>query len=125
MEKTTRSRSDEPVMHERFDACAAATPAAEAVVSFTGEALTYAALRDRADRFARQLQQRGIGPDAVVGLLLDRSPDLIVALLGILKAGGACLPIDPMRPHAWITATLDETRAALIVTRERLRSALP
>ncbi|MCS6297130.1 MAG: amino acid adenylation domain-containing protein [Nitrospira sp.] len=75
------------------------TPAATAV-SLEGHTLSYAALNAKANRLARWLRSRGVGPEARVGMCLDRSLDLVVTLLAILKAGGAYVPIDPVYPAA-------------------------
>ena len=60
--------------------------------------LSYAALEAHANRLAHHLQSLGVGPETIVGLLVERSPEMVVGLLGILKAGGAYLPLDPNYP---------------------------
>src|SRR4051794_20449529 len=86
-----------PVVHRLFEAQAARTPEAIAVAC-GGQLLTYRALDARADRLARHLRTLGVGPETLVGLCLDRSTELVVALMAILKAGGAYLPLDPVYP---------------------------
>src|SRR6185312_10747723 len=87
----------EATLPELFAAQAAHTPDAVAVV-FGDEALTYGDLEHRANRLAHHLRALGVGPEVVVGLCLPRSLDLVVGLLGILKAGGVYLPLDPDYP---------------------------
>ncbi|MFI7136159.1 amino acid adenylation domain-containing protein, partial [Nonomuraea sp. NPDC050153] len=97
-----------------FEAQAARTPAALAVSADDAE-LTYAQLDERAERLARLLAGRGVGPESVVGVCLDRGADLIVALLGVLKAGGAYLPIDPAYPADRIAYMVADAAPAVVV----------
>ena len=83
---------------ELFAAQARRTPAAVAVVS-GDEWLSYGELEARANRLAHHLRARGVGAEVIVGLCVERSPQMIVALLAILKAGGAYLPLDPDYPR--------------------------
>ncbi|HEX2092453.1 MAG TPA: amino acid adenylation domain-containing protein, partial [Longimicrobiaceae bacterium] len=84
-------------IHELFEARARSTPDATALL-FRDEALTYGELNRRANRLARLLRRHGVGPERCVGLCLERSPRLMVAILATLKAGGACVPLDPAYP---------------------------
>ncbi|MBP0455848.1 amino acid adenylation domain-containing protein, partial [Kitasatospora sp. RG8] len=102
----------------------ARTPQAVAVV-FGETELTYAELDARADRVALRLADRGVGPDAVVAVVLERGIDLVAALLGVLKAGGAYLPIDPQSPAERIAFTLADAGAAVVVTSSACVPALP
>ncbi|MFD6414426.1 AMP-binding protein, partial [Nocardia asteroides] len=88
-----------PVVHKQFESHVAAAPDAVAVVH-AGRQVTYAELDARANRFARFLLARGHGRGAKVGVCLDYSPDLLVAILGTLKAGAAYVPFDPAYPEA-------------------------
>ncbi|MCH0564644.1 MULTISPECIES: non-ribosomal peptide synthetase [unclassified Streptomyces] len=100
---------------ELVAARAARTPDATAVVS--GQtSLSYRRLNARAGRLAAVLQDRGIGPDALVAVALPRSADLVVALLAVLKAGGAYLPIDPDYPAARVDLLLNTAGPALVLT---------
>ncbi|MER7466551.1 amino acid adenylation domain-containing protein, partial [Streptomyces sp. NPDC097981] len=118
--------ADVPAAHlpELFAAQAGATPDAVALVC--GDlALTYAELDARANRLAHTLIDRGAGPERPVALALPRSADLVVAILAVLKAGAAWLPVDPEYPAARIAHLLDDARPALLVTDAHTRDRLP
>ncbi|MFB7511378.1 AMP-binding protein, partial [Streptomyces broussonetiae] len=99
---------------ELFAAQVAATPDAVALVSGDTE-LTYAELDARANRFAHALMARGVGPEQVVAVALPRSVESMVAVLGVLKAGAAYLPVDPSYPEARIAFMLDDARPVVVV----------
>ncbi len=102
----TRVRYDAPdCLHEIVAETARRSPTAIAV-SYEDRELTYAELDRRADTLAHRLQHLGVGPGTIVPVLLDRSEDLVVALLGVLKAGSAFMPIDPAQPTNRIAAML-------------------
>ena len=111
-------------LHERFERRAAETPDAVAL-TFEGRPLTYDALNRRANQLAHRLRALGIVQDDLVGVHLERSADLVVAILGILKAGGAYLPLDPTYPHERLQFMLDDARIALVVTTSRLAAGSP
>ncbi|RPE39192.1 amino acid adenylation domain-containing protein [Streptomyces sp. Ag109_O5-1] len=98
-----------------FAASVAWSPDAVAVVS-EGTELTYAVLDERSNRLARLLIDRGVGPESLVAVLMQRSPELIVTLLAVLKAGGAYLPIDPCYPAERIAFMLADAAPALVLT---------
>ncbi|NBE85105.1 amino acid adenylation domain-containing protein [Micromonospora sp. NEAU-HG-1] len=102
----------------------AATPDAPAVVCGT-DAITYRELDRRANRLAHWLRGRGVGPDTLVGVLLEQSVELAVALLGVLRAGGAYLPLDPEQPPARLGLMLADARPAVVLTSTELRDRLP
>ncbi|MET0399320.1 MAG: non-ribosomal peptide synthase/polyketide synthase [Longimicrobiaceae bacterium] len=102
-------------VHERIAAVAARVPDAPAVL-FRGERVTFAELEARAERLATALRGHGVGPDARVGLLLDRSPEMVAAVLGILKAGGAYVPLDPSLPDDRLRFVLRDAQASALVT---------
>ncbi len=106
------------------EAAAARTPDAMAVVA-GDEALTYADLDARANRLAHHLQARGVGPEVTVGVCLARSPELAIALLAVLKAGGACVPLDPSFPPERLAFMVDDAAVAAVLTSEDLASRLP
>src|SRR5262249_59429812 len=98
----------------------ARTPDAVAVV-FENEALSYGELEMRANQLAHYVRRRGVGPEVVVGLCLERSLEMIVALLAILKAGGAYLPLDPSYPRERLALMLADARAPMVVTHSAVR----
>ncbi len=111
-------------IHRLFEAQAARTPTAVAVI-FEGEELTYHQLDCRANQLAHYLQGQGVGPDTLVGLGVERSLEMIVGLLGILKAGGAFVPLDPHLPRARLAFMLDDTQLPLLLTQHHLLAKLP
>jgi len=94
-------------------------------VSFGDEQLTYRELQVRAGRLARQLRELGAGPDVLVGLFVERSAQAIVALLAILKSGGAYLPLDPAYPADRVAMIVEDAKPAVLLTERRLASRLP
>nr|QEO74515.1 AMP-dependent synthetase and ligase [uncultured bacterium] len=108
-------------LQELFEQQVERTPEAVAVV-FEDEQVTYAALNRRANRLAHLLRAEGVVPDSVVGVLMERSIEMVVALLGILKAGGAYLPLDPDYPRERIGFMLDDAQPTVILTQQRLAS---
>ncbi len=117
-------RSRPWTVHERIAEVAARQPDAEAVV-VGDESLTYGELLLRARRLAAHLRGLGVGPDVPVGIFLDRSLDLAVAILGILEAGGACLPLDPGYPRERLRLMLEDARVPVVLTSPALAGALP
>ena len=103
------------LLHELFEAQAARTPDAPAA-AFHGETLTYAALNARADRLARHLRRLGCDPESRVGVALERSLDLIVTLLGVLKAGAAYVPLDPDYPRERLAFVLEDAAPRVLIT---------
>jgi amino acid adenylation domain-containing protein len=100
------------------------TPNAVAVV-FESESLTYRELNARADRLARYLQKRGVGVETPVGICLERSLEMVVGLLAILKAGAAYVPLDPDYPPERLSFLLEDAGVPLLVTSEKLLDRLP
>ena len=102
----------------------AKTPDALAIQS-GARTLTYAELDARAGRLAHELTVLGVGPEVVVALCLPRSIEMVVGILGVLKAGGAYLPLDPTHPILRLGTVLDETAAAVVVASEAMLDELP
>src|SRR6266508_2337670 len=120
-------RPQELCLHELFERQVEKTPDAVAVV-FRGEAVSYAELNRRANLLAHHLQKLGVGPESLVGLLMERSIVLAVGLMGILKAGGAYLPLDPSYPAERLSFMLTDAEAALLLTDQpwvRVASSVP
>ncbi|RKI10859.1 non-ribosomal peptide synthetase [Corallococcus sp. AB030] len=111
-------------LHTLFEAQAQRTPEAVAV-RFLGQALTYAQLDARANQLAHALRRRGVGPEARVALSVERSLDVAVGLLGILKAGGAWVPVDPMLPRERLAFMLEDSGASVLVTQGPLLERFP
>ncbi|MEW5931932.1 MAG: amino acid adenylation domain-containing protein, partial [Gemmatimonadota bacterium] len=111
-------------VHELFAAQAARAPGA-AAVRFRGEALSYAQLERRANRLAHHLRRLGVGAEARVGVCLERTPELLVALLGVLKAGGAYVPLDPAYPRERLGWMLEDAAVELVLTSSALAGVLP
>jgi amino acid adenylation domain-containing protein len=106
-------------LHELIAAQAERTPEAIAVV-FEDRHLTYRSLNRRANQLARRLQSLGVGPDVLVGVCLERSLDLVVSLLAVLKAGGVYVPLDPSYPADRLQFMLANAQAAVLLTHEAL-----
>ncbi|MEH2063790.1 MAG: amino acid adenylation domain-containing protein [Nostoc sp.] len=100
------------------------TPDAVAVQQ-EGQQLTYRELSDRANQLAHYLQSLGVKPETLVGICIDRSLEMIVALLGILKAGGAYIPLDPTYPQERLADILEDTQLSILLTQERFQSKVP
>ncbi|HKH43412.1 MAG TPA: condensation domain-containing protein, partial [Thermoanaerobaculia bacterium] len=111
-------------LHELIAAQAARTPNAVAA-SFEGEELTYAGLLARARGLARELIDRGVRPDAPVGVLMERSLEMIVALLGILEAGAAYVPLDPTLPAERLKAVVESAGISVVLDSTSLPPPLP
>ncbi len=111
-------------VHHLFEAQAARTPQAEALV-FEGRTYSYAELNAEANRVAHVLRDMGVGPGSLVGVHTRRSPELLIGALGILKAGGAYVPIDPTYPSDRIALYLEDSGAQVVVTDATLAADLP
>ena len=94
-------------------------------VEFEGRTLSYAELDRRSNQLAHLLTKRGVGPDRLVGVCIERSMEMVVALLGVLKAGAAYVPLDPAYPSDRIQYVLDDARVAILLTQESLVATLP
>jgi len=112
-------------IHRLVDEAAARTPEALAVETTAGGLLTYGELAAQADTLARHLRRLGVGPESIVGLCVERSPEMVVGMLGVLKAGGAYLPLDPAYPQERLAFMLEDSGARLVLTQERLEPKLP
>jgi amino acid adenylation domain-containing protein len=111
-------------LHQLFEAQVGRTSAATAVV-FADQSLTYTQLNQRANQLAHYLQQRGVGLDGLVGICIERSLEMVVGLLGILKAGAAYVPLDPGYPADRLTFMLEDSQISVLLTSQALATRLP
>ncbi|MES1242476.1 MAG: amino acid adenylation domain-containing protein, partial [Acidobacteriota bacterium] len=114
----------EACIHDLFEEHVRRVPEALAL-RFEGGEMTYAELSARANALAAILVAEGVGPDQLVGLCLERSPEAIVAIVAILKAGGAFAPLDPAYPEDRLAFMLEDTAAPVLITRRSLLERLP
>ncbi|MHC8345115.1 non-ribosomal peptide synthase/polyketide synthase [Pseudomonas sp. RT6P73] len=122
------NRADEPFasdlcIHQLIARQAAATPDARAV-TFAERHLTYAALEGRANQLAHALIERGVGPEVRVGVAMQRSENLLIALLAVLKAGGVYVPLDPDYPGERVAYMLEDSRALCLLTEREVAASL-
>jgi amino acid adenylation domain-containing protein len=107
----------EQCLHQLIEAQVERAP--EAIAMMHGDQrLSYEELNRRANRLAHYLRAQGVGPDQLVGVCLERSAEMVVALLGILKAGGAYLPLDPSHPAERVVSILNDARVGIVVTQQ-------
>ncbi|HEX7241468.1 MAG TPA: amino acid adenylation domain-containing protein, partial [Longimicrobiaceae bacterium] len=111
-------------VHELFAEQAARTPGSVAV-QLGGRTLTYAELERDANRLAHHLVRIGVTPDVPVALCVERSLEMVVGILGVLKAGGAYLPLEPTYPAERMRLVLEDARAPVLLTQERVLPRLP
>jgi amino acid adenylation domain-containing protein len=112
--ETKRDYAPKRLLHELIEAQVARTPDSIAVI-FEDECLTYAELDERANELAVELRHRGVGPDGIVAVCMERSVELVVALLGVLKAGGAYLPLDPSYPRERLRFMLEDSQPVVLL----------
>ena len=123
LNQTQIDYSNGKCIHQLFEEQAIATPDKVAAV-FEDQQITYGELNARANQLAHYLQQLGVAPGTLVGLYVERSLEMIVALLGILKAGGAYLPLDPALPKSGLAFRLQDAQANILLTQRRLANNL-
>lgn len=122
--QTAREYPRNKCAHELFEAQVRRTPEAVAVV-FQDVQLTYGQLNARANQLAYQLRRFGVGPDSLVGICVERSPEMVVGLLAILKAGGAYVPLDPSYPSERLAFMLKDANVFVLLTQSSLIDRLP
>ncbi|MDX2093741.1 MAG: amino acid adenylation domain-containing protein, partial [Kofleriaceae bacterium] len=115
---------DDTCLHELFEQQVERTPDAVAVVA-GASTLTYRQLDERANQLALHLRSCGAGPGELVGIFLERSVELVVALLGALKSGAAYVPLDPAYPKDRITSIYEQARPRVLITERALDGRLP
>ena len=111
-------------IHQWFELQAARNPELTALV-FAERRMTYGEFNARANQLAHRLRQLGVGPDVIVGLLMERSFELMIALFGVLKAGGAYLPLDPEYPDERLRFMIDDAAMPIVLTQKHLLDSIP
>jgi amino acid adenylation domain-containing protein len=122
--ETRVERAIQICAHQLFEAQVELTPGNIAVES-AADRLSYAELNARANQLGHHLRKLNVGPDVLVGLMLPRSPDMVIGLLAVLKAGGAYVPLDPSYPQERLGFILQDANVNVVVTEESLRERLP
>ena len=113
-----------PALHQLFEAQAARTPNAVAVV-FGDAQLTYAELNAKANQLANHLAAAGVGPDVLVAICVERSLEMVIGLFAILKAGGAYVPLDPGYPKERLAYMLADAKPDMLLSQQHLKTLLP
>lgn len=121
---TQAAYPDRALVHELFEARVREAPETLAVIH-NGTSLTYEQLNARANRLARHLLGLGVGPEQLVGICVERSVEMVVGLLAILKAGAGYVPLDPNYPTERLEAMLDDAAPAVLLTHAKTRASLP
>jgi amino acid adenylation domain-containing protein/thioester reductase-like protein len=111
-------------IHHLVEAQVSKTPDAVAVI-FEEQQLTYRQLNQKANQLAHYLRGLGVKPETLVGICVDRSPLMIIALLGVLKAGGAYIPLDPAYPQDRLTSIAEDAKFSILLTQKHLIELLP
>ena len=124
LEQTRQDYPRQRPVHALFSRQAAATPQAEAV-RFENDALSYEQLEQGANRLARHLQEAGLEPGRLVGICLERSVDMVVGLLAVLKAGAAYVPLDPAFPRERLGFMVEDSGLEFLLTHSGLQQAVP
>ena len=120
----TRTEVPSACVHQLVEAQVRSTPNAVAV-ELEGTRLRYAELNCKANQLAHWLRRRGVGRDVRVGVCMERSLELVVALLAVLKAGGAYVPLDPGYPAERLAFMIDDARVPVLLTQQRLCGRIP
>ncbi|MGZ6505388.1 MAG: non-ribosomal peptide synthetase, partial [Tumebacillaceae bacterium] len=121
---TTVEYPQDVCLHQLFEQQVERTPDAVAVV-FEEQELTYRELNEQANRLAHYLQKQHVGPEVLVGVCMERSLEMVISLYGILKAGGAFVPIDPSYPSDRLSYLLEDSQIQVLLTQEKWVDTLP
>ncbi|MGG4442605.1 tyrocidine non-ribosomal peptide synthetase TycB [Brevibacillus fortis] len=116
---TDREYKEDQTIQQLFEELAASTPDQTAIV-FEENQMTYQELNERANQLATVLRERGVGPSQIVVMMVERSLEMVIATLAILKAGGAFLPVDPDYPEERIRYMIEDSQAKLVLTHSHL-----
>ncbi len=122
--ETSIEYPNEQCLHELIETQAARMPDAAAVL-FEGNITTYRDLDLRSNQLAQYLRSAGVGTEGRVGICVERSPELVIGILGILKAGAAYVPLDPAYPQERLSFMLDDAQVPILLTQEGLLAQLP
>lgn len=122
--KTYRAYPRDKCVHELFEEQVERSPEAVALASGNSQ-FTYNELNARANQLARFLKRFGVGPDSLVGLCVERSPEMVVGILGILKAGAGYVPLDPTYPRERLSLMVQNANVFVLLTQSHLLDALP
>lgn len=122
--QTQRDYPDQSGIHQLFEQQVERTPEATAVI-FEDKQLTYRELNQHANRVAHALQAKGVGPDTLVGVCMERSLEMVIALYAILKAGGAYVPLEPTYPRERLTYMVQDAQLSLVLTQQQFTELLP
>src|SRR6185369_13829172 len=109
-------------LHQLFEEQAAATPAAVALIS-EAEQISYGELNERANQLAHYLRELGVGPEQLIGVCCERSIEMMMAVLGVLKAGAAYVPLDPEYPAVRLVGMMEDAGIEVLLTQSRIASA--
>ncbi|MGL6338719.1 MAG: non-ribosomal peptide synthetase, partial [Waterburya sp.] len=121
---TERVFADELCIHQLIEAQVALTPNQIAVV-FEDQQLTYKQLNQKANQLARHLQQLGVTTETLVGVSMERSTEMLIALLAVLKAGGAYVPLDPHYPPDRLALMVEDSGLSILLTKEKSAKVIP
>jgi amino acid adenylation domain-containing protein len=117
-------RREEESLSRLFEIQVEKTPAIIAL-TFENESLTYAELNSRANQLAHRLRKLGVGPESMVGICMERSVEMVVGLLGIIKAGAAYVPLDPEYPEQRLAYMMDDAQLSVLLTQQRWLDEVP
>jgi amino acid adenylation domain-containing protein len=121
--QTATTYPEQQCFHQMFEAQVERNPEAPAVI-YEDQKISYRELNKRANQLAHYLQKQGIGPEVHVGVLLERSPEMVVAILGVLKAGGAYVPLDQSYPKERLSFLQDDAELKVLLTETRLAETI-
>ncbi len=121
--ETSEDFPKDKCIQEIFESCVEKRPDQPALI-FEKEKISYKELNKRANQLAHFLREKGIGPEQIVGICIERSPEMIIAIWGVLKAGGAYLPIDPAYPDERIRYILEDAGVQIVLTQRSLEAKL-
>lgn len=122
--ETQRPYPDQACLHQLIEEQVEQTPDATALI-FEGQRRSYRELNHEANQLAHRLQAAGVGPEVMVGVCMERSIEMVVALLAVLKAGGAYVPLDPTYPHERLTYMLEDAGVPVLLTQSSVLKRLP